>query len=355
MLLADEPNIREVILFPLNQQGEDPMMGAPAPVEAKRLKELSLQLDLPPVKTVGGPLKLGAPDEHAAGSAETGRRGGTRGIRVMRVPRRAAIAASLASLMLATSGGAALAASLAAHRATYELSLDHVERRRGGRRHRPHDLPGHGYLLRLGHPAAAAPADGHPRRRPDQRWSPTTRRWRARTADHLTFDMHQRANGATTEQVRGEATMPAPGPGPGGGSIGYVLPHRATVALPAGTLFPMAHTLAILQAAEAGRKSLSPLLFDGTGPDGAQDTYVVITGWQPAPSQSDRAGSLAALGSAQVHVAFFSRAPGTISPDYEAAMRYFSNGVSDRVLMDFGTFTMKATMQDFVLAKPAHC
>jgi len=48
MLLADEPNIREVILFPLNQQGEDLMMGAPAPVDAARLKELSLKLDLPP-------------------------------------------------------------------------------------------------------------------------------------------------------------------------------------------------------------------------------------------------------------------------------------------------------------------
>ena len=41
MLLADEPNIREVILFPLNQQGEDLMMGAPAEVTAARLKELS--------------------------------------------------------------------------------------------------------------------------------------------------------------------------------------------------------------------------------------------------------------------------------------------------------------------------
>ncbi len=48
MLLADEPNIREVILFPLNQQGEDLMMGAPAPVTAARLKELSLKLDIPP-------------------------------------------------------------------------------------------------------------------------------------------------------------------------------------------------------------------------------------------------------------------------------------------------------------------
>jgi aspartyl-tRNA synthetase len=47
MLLADEPNIREVILFPLNQQGEDLLMGAPAEVTGARLKELSLKLDLP--------------------------------------------------------------------------------------------------------------------------------------------------------------------------------------------------------------------------------------------------------------------------------------------------------------------
>jgi aspartyl-tRNA synthetase len=50
MLLADEPNLREVILFPLNQQGEDLMMGAPAEIPAARLKELSLKLDLAPKK-----------------------------------------------------------------------------------------------------------------------------------------------------------------------------------------------------------------------------------------------------------------------------------------------------------------
>jgi len=50
MLLADEPNIREVILFPMNQQAEDLMMGAPAPVPPERLKELYIRLDLPPAK-----------------------------------------------------------------------------------------------------------------------------------------------------------------------------------------------------------------------------------------------------------------------------------------------------------------
>jgi len=50
MLLADEPNIREIIMFPFNQTAQDLMMGAPAPASAKHLKELSLRLDLPKIK-----------------------------------------------------------------------------------------------------------------------------------------------------------------------------------------------------------------------------------------------------------------------------------------------------------------
>jgi aspartyl-tRNA synthetase len=48
MLLADEPNIREVILFPFNQQAQDLMMGAPAPATPKQLKELHIQVVQPP-------------------------------------------------------------------------------------------------------------------------------------------------------------------------------------------------------------------------------------------------------------------------------------------------------------------
>jgi aspartyl-tRNA synthetase len=50
MLLADEPNIREVVAFPMNQQAEDLMMGAPAPVESERLRELHLAIRMPPKK-----------------------------------------------------------------------------------------------------------------------------------------------------------------------------------------------------------------------------------------------------------------------------------------------------------------
>jgi aspartyl-tRNA synthetase len=47
MLIADEPNIREVIMFPMNQKGEDLMMKAPSNLEDRQLKELHIKLDLP--------------------------------------------------------------------------------------------------------------------------------------------------------------------------------------------------------------------------------------------------------------------------------------------------------------------
>jgi aspartyl-tRNA synthetase len=50
MLLADEPNIREIVAFPMNQQAVDLLMQAPNSVDAARLKELHIRLDLPPEK-----------------------------------------------------------------------------------------------------------------------------------------------------------------------------------------------------------------------------------------------------------------------------------------------------------------
>jgi aspartyl-tRNA synthetase len=50
MLLADTPNLREIVAFPMNQQAQDLLMHAPAPVPAERLRELHIRLDLPPAR-----------------------------------------------------------------------------------------------------------------------------------------------------------------------------------------------------------------------------------------------------------------------------------------------------------------
>ena len=46
MLLADKENIREVTLFPMNQNAQDLMMKAPSDVDREQLKELGLKIDL---------------------------------------------------------------------------------------------------------------------------------------------------------------------------------------------------------------------------------------------------------------------------------------------------------------------
>jgi aspartyl-tRNA synthetase len=51
MLLANTPNIREIVAFPMNQQARDLLMQAPAPVSLDRLREFYIRLDLPPARS----------------------------------------------------------------------------------------------------------------------------------------------------------------------------------------------------------------------------------------------------------------------------------------------------------------
>ena len=75
--------------------------------------------------------------------------------------------------------------------------------------------------------------------------------WESKDGLKLRFRMRQSTDAAVTEQVEGTASLAAPG---GVGEIHYTQPEDKTMPLPAGTLFPMAHTAAIIEAAEAGKK-----------------------------------------------------------------------------------------------------
>ena len=46
MLLAEEPNIREIITFPMDRNARDILMGAPSEVTEKQLKDVHIKLDL---------------------------------------------------------------------------------------------------------------------------------------------------------------------------------------------------------------------------------------------------------------------------------------------------------------------
>lgn len=163
--------------------------------------------------------------------------------------------------------------------------------------------------------------------------------WESKDGTKLRFHMKQTTDTAVTAQTDGEASLERPG---GPGVARYTLPKASVVDLPAGTLFPMAHTAAIIAAAEAGKRLIALPLFDGTDDNGAEDTSIVIIDWKP-PFATEWP-LLSKLPSTRVRIAFFDRNPGTMTPSYQVGMRYWQNGVADDMQMDFGDFDMNAKL-----------
>ena len=172
----------------------------------------------------------------------------------------------------------------------------------------------------------------------------------------IRFSLTQTSQGAVSQRVSGEAEVSPDG----SGRARYEDPEQKEEALPPGTLLPMLHTIRSLAAARTGSRMLVSPLFDGTSPDGAQDTTTVISGWQAAPQSNARFPALATLGSARMRVAFFDRGNdaksggGASAPDYEVGLRYFENGVADELKMEFGDFSVNGRMEELAIL-PGGC
>jgi hypothetical protein len=64
---------------------------------------------------------------------------------------------------------------------------------------------------------------------------------------------------------------------------------------------------------------------------------------------------LSGVPSGRVHVAFFDREETNEEPDYEIGMRYFDNGVSDDLAMNFGDFVMSGKLTEFEPSRAPRC
>jgi hypothetical protein len=169
----------------------------------------------------------------------------------------------------------------------------------------------------------------------------------------IRFSLTQTSQGAVSQRIAGEARLGANG----AGFVRYTQPEAKEERLPSGTLLPTIHTIQALAQARAGQRLMNAPLFDGTSPDGAQDSTTAISAWA-APQTIERFPALSPLGSARMRVAFFNRgnardgAAG--APDYEVGLRYFENGVADELQMDFGEFVVNGQMVELALL-PSAC
>jgi len=165
--------------------------------------------------------------------------------------------------------------------------------------------------------------------------------WESKDGLKFRFHMKQTTDTAVTSQTDGDAQLERTG---GPGEAHYTVPSDTTKKLPPGTLFPMAHTSAILAAAESGKKFLALPLFDGTDDTGSEDSFIVVLDWKKP--EANKYAFLSNLPSTRVRLAFFDHDAKSEVPTYQVGMRYWENGVADNLQMDFGDFVMDAKMAD---------
>ncbi len=261
--------------------------------------------------------------------------------------RRRAAPAALVLLILASGAQAGAPIHLAAHHALYKLSLAHsrgnVISASGTMGYEVIDACD-GWAVRQRLHMTVVNGDGQ-----NIEMVSDYATWESKDGRRFRFHVKQTTEEAVTEQTDGEAMLSGTG---NGGTAQYTTPKTMTKNLPRGTLFPMAHTAAIIAAAREGKRIVNLPLFDGTSETGAEDSSIVVTGWDKP--QATQWPALSALPSSRMHIAFWDWDTTKMLPDYQVGMRYWENGVAGDLTMDFGDFVMHAALTEFA-PQPHRC
>lgn len=171
--------------------------------------------------------------------------------------------------------------------------------------------------------------------------------WESKEGDKFNFNIRRVTDGKETEKYQGKAAL-----GPQGGSVTYSVPEGKTETLPAGSLFPSAHTRLLLQKAQSGEKFFVRHVFDGSDEEGSNDVSAFIS---PSPTESQNAELPASLKdnnllNAQewpIRLAYFKQTGETGETgesDFEMNLNLLSNGVAKAIRIDYNDFSVQGTL-----------
>jgi len=256
-----------------------------------------------------------------------------------------------ALLVLAATAVPVHAQDLAAHHATYILSLSQDSQNSGvagGEGLMVYDLKdtcdGWAVDLKLRFDFSADSGDAHS-------FQASQVTWEAKDASSYRY-LIKNGIGDQTQQLRGEARMDAAS---GKGQVTADQPSQAEADLPQGTLFPLQHTRLLLEKAAAGETAVSAEYFDGTASTQAMQASAVIGGgqkdWSGLPQ---KISGLSGVTSYPIDLAFFLGNSPDATPDNEQFMRLYDNGVVGEFSFTIGNIKIHALLDQLKLQpKPA--
>ena len=174
--------------------------------------------------------------------------------------------------------------------------------------------------------------------------------WESKDGLRYRFFVTNTTDGKADTEFKGDATLTGTGQA---GSAHFTAPKAETVDLPAGTLFPTAHTITLLNRLKGGDRLLYATVFDGTDDKGPFDISAVLAA-TPAPD-----AGLAALSPLlvkgpvyRVGLAFFPSGGNQSTPEHEQTLSVYANGIVSRISLDYGSFSVDGVLQK-VEALPA--
>jgi len=176
--------------------------------------------------------------------------------------------------------------------------------------------------------------------------------WESKDGLHYRFNQRETKNGSDEDEIRGEAKLDGADKG---GTAAFEKPAGKTFALPVGTLFPSAHTILLIDKAQAGENFVSRHVFDGATAENAVLVSAVIGPKVEPDAESAKKSPLLNRPGWRVRLAFFPADPKAEKPDYELGMLLLDNGVSRDMVIDYGEYAIHAKLDDIEPLPKPHC
>jgi EipB-like len=178
----------------------------------------------------------------------------------------------------------------------------------------------------------------------------------------LIFNTTQFRDDKMSEKTEGQAGRKSP---TGSVTVELSSPEKKALDLPANVYFPMQHSVALMQAAKAGQTRFVADVYDGSEKgDKLSATNTMIGKPQVAatgtwPAEVANLEGLKTLRYWPVATGYFEKSNGSDKkdalPNYEMAFNFFENGVSTKLVMDYGDFSLRGELKELTFLDQPKC
>jgi hypothetical protein len=176
----------------------------------------------------------------------------------------------------------------------------------------------------------------------------------------LKFSSSQYADEQQSEQTGGDASRTGEG---GKVKVEVTRPSKRSLTLDAATLFPIQHSIQVLEAAKAGKTLFASDLYDGSEKGEKVYATTAVIGNKAAPGYNAKLPKVAntekldRLAAWPVSLSYFEKGADKTdaTPAYELAFLFYENGVSRRLFIDYGEFAVRGNLKEITFLDPLPC